>query len=117
MRYAKRFDTHASIIVYVETLLWYKNLGLTRTHFDGELRKLDASIRILDEEVADTATEKALKYGREYPFRHHARDYVIGATALEEKATLITYNTQHFQWLTNEGVNVKTPEAFVAQNL
>jgi len=58
-----------------------------------------------------------LKYGNEFPFRHHARDYVIGATAMMEKATLITQNTQHFGWLTKEGITVRTPEDFVAENV
>ena len=112
-----RFDIHASIIVYAETLLWYKTLGLTRKELEDELRKLKASIKNLDEGLADIATDSALKYGGSFPFKHHARDYVIGATALDEKATLITYNTQHFEWLRKEGIAVKTPEDFVAENL
>ena len=84
---------------------------------DGELRKLKASIKILDEEIAEKATEAALKYGNDFPFRHHARDYVIGATALVEKASLVTNNTQHFDWLKREGIAVKTPENLVAENL
>lgn len=84
---------------------------------EAEIRKLRASIKNLNEEIADKATDNALKYAREFPFRHHARDYVIGATALQEKATLITYNTHHFEWLTKEGISVKTPEDFIAENL
>jgi len=34
-----------------------------------------------------------------------------------EKATLITGNIQHFGWLTREGIAVRTPEDFVAENL
>jgi len=117
LRYTGRFDIHASIIVYAETLLWYKTLGLTREELEDELRKLKASIKNLDERLADMATDSALKYGGSFPFKDHARDYVIGATALDQKATLITYNTQHFEWLAKEGIAVKTPEDFVAENL
>lgn len=84
---------------------------------ETELRKLKASIKNLNEEIADKATDSALKYGNEFPFRHHARNYVIGATALMEKATLITHNTQRFSWLAKEGIAVRTPEDFVAENL
>jgi len=117
LRCTERFDIHASIIVYAETLLWYKNLGLTRRQLDTELRKLKASIKNLDEELADSATDAALRYGKEFPFRHHARDYIVGITAQMEKAALITRNKQHFGWLLKEGVAVKTPEDFVAENL
>jgi len=97
--------------------LWYKKLGLTRRQLDTELRKLKASIKGLNEDLADGATNAALRHGKEFPFRYHARDYIIGVTALMEKATLITHNTQHFDWLTKEGVAVKTPENFVSENL
>lgn len=105
------------MIVYAETLLWYKKLGLKRKQLEAELRKLKASIKNLNEEIADRATDVALKHRNEFPFRHHARDYVIGVTALMERATLITHNTQHFVWLTKEGIAVRTPEEFVAENL
>ncbi len=117
LRYTARFDVHASVIVYVETLLWYKNLGLTSKDLQDELLKLRASIRDINQEVADKATDNALKHGREFPFRHHARDYIIGSTAQLEKATLITYKIHHFEWLTKEAVRVKTPEDFVAEKL
>lgn len=80
---------------------------------EEELRNLKASIKNLDERLA---TDSALKYGGSFPFKD-ARDYVIGATALDQKATLITYNTQRFEWLAKEGIAVKTPEDFVAENL
>lgn len=117
LREAALFSIHISILVYVETLLWYKLLGLSRQDFDRELGKLPASIRALTEALADQATGFALQHRREHPFHHHARDYIIGATARSEQAALITYNTEDFTWLRRADTPVLTPEEFVAQQL
>ena len=111
------YSIHISIIVYVETLLWYKALGLTKEDFDSELVKLRSEKRAITDQIAESTTTLALRYRREYPFRQHARDYVIGTTAAAVGAALITYNTDDFRWLRTEGHTVLTPEELVAQHL
>lgn len=101
----------------METLLWYKAIGLTRRDFADELEGAGIAVIELSEILADKITANALKYGRAFPFRHHARDYVIGTTALENKATLITYNLNDFRWVAEEGGTLDSPEGFLAKEL
>lgn len=97
----------------METLLWYKALGLTKKDFDEELGNIGISVIGLSESLADRATANAMNYRKSFPFRYHARDYIIGTTALENKASLITYNLDDFRWVLEEGGVVETPENFL----
>jgi predicted nucleic acid-binding protein len=106
-----------SIIAYVETLLWYKSRGLKRRDFDEELENLGVGVTEVSKEIADETTARALKHRKTFPFKHHARDYVIGTSALKHEATLITYNLDDFKWLTAEGGTVHTPESFLANEI
>jgi hypothetical protein len=101
----------------VETLLWYKALGLITKDFDDELASAGIALIELPESLADRITAYAVKYGRTFPFRHHAREYVIGTTDLENKATLITYNLDDFGWVGEEGGPLATPENFLVKEL
>jgi predicted nucleic acid-binding protein len=101
----------------VETLLWYKTLGFQKKDFDDELSSARIEVIELSETLADSVTQNALKYRRAFPFKHHARDYIIGTTALENKATLITYNVDDFRWVAEEGGMLDTPENFLSSEL
>ena len=109
LRYTNKHDVQVSILAYVETLLWYKVLGLNRKDFDEELASLGVSITELSQNLADKTTANALKHRKAFPFKHHARDYIIGTSALESKATLITYNLDDYRWIEEEGGTVDTP--------
>lgn len=37
-----RFETHISEVVYMETLLWYKRIGIGKEGFDDDLNELKA---------------------------------------------------------------------------
>ena len=117
LRYTNKHQLEISIITYVETLLWYRSRGLKRTDFDEELENLGISIRELSQDLADKTTTNALKHRKAFPFKHHARDYVIGTSALEYEATLITYNSDDFKWVTEEGGTVHTPESLLATEI
>lgn len=106
------FETHISEVVYMETLLWYKRLDLGKEGFDDDLNELHAKIIFVDMKLSDLITENAVKFGREFPFRDHARDYVIGSIAESEGSYLITDNVKHFRWLSGMA-HVMTPEEFV----
>lgn len=106
------FETHISEIVYMETLLWYKRLGIGKEGFDNDLNELNSKIIFANVDLSDLITENAMKFGREFPFKHHARDYVIGSVAESEGAYLITDNVKHFRWLSDK-TPVMTPEKFV----
>ena len=117
LRYTNKHQLQISIIAYVETLLWYKSRGLKKTDFDEELENLGIDVTELSQDLADKTTANALKHRKTSPFKHHARDYVIGTSALECKATLITYNLDDFEWVTEEGGTVHTPESFLAAEI
>jgi predicted nucleic acid-binding protein len=117
LRYTNKHDLEISIITYVETLLWYKALGLKREDLDQELQSLAISVLELSQDLADKTTANALRHRKSFPFKHHARDYVIGTSALESRATLITYNLDDFNWVKEEGGTVHTPESFLATEI
>lgn len=96
----------------MEPLLWYKRLGIGKEGFDGDLNELYAKIIFVDANLSDSITENALKFGKEFPFKDHARDYVIGSIAESEGRYLITDNVKHFRWLSGK-IKVMTPEEFV----
>ena len=106
------FEIHISEVVYMETLLWYKHLGIGKEGFDGDLNELHAKIISVDMKLSDLITENALKFGKEFPFKDHARDYVIGSIAESKGSYLITDNVKHFRWLSGK-VQVMTLEEFV----
>jgi predicted nucleic acid-binding protein len=106
------FETHISEVAYMETLLWYKRLDIGKEGFDDDLNELQAKIIFVDMKLSDLITENAVKFGKAFPFRDHARDYVIGSIAESEGSYLITDNVKHFRWLSGM-VQVMTPEEFV----
>jgi len=116
LRYTHRHQLQISIIVYAETLLWYRSRGLKRADLDGELDNLGIAVTGLSQDLADKTTTNALVH-RSFPFKHRARDYVIGTSALENNAALITYNTDDFRWVADEGGTVHTPESFLAMQV
>lgn len=71
----------------------------------------------LSESLADRITAIAMNYRKSFPFRIHARDYIIGTTALDNKASLITYNLDDFRWVLDEGGVVETPENFLTTQM
>lgn len=115
LRYTGKFNVHISVIVYIETLLWYLKLGLKDEDFKDDLKKLKVEIVDLNESLASLIAKNAVKYGKKFPFKHHARDYVIGTTAQLKKATLVTYNLDHFTWLKDLGINVMSPEELILE--
>jgi predicted nucleic acid-binding protein len=117
LRYTNKHDLQISIIAYVETLLWYKALGLKREDLDEELKNLEVSVTELSQDLADRISANALRHRKMFPFKDHARDYVIGTSALESKATLISYNLDDFRWVKEEGGAVDTPESFLATEI
>jgi len=107
---SSKIEVHIPIIVYVETLIWYKFKGLALKEFDAELNDLQAKIDLLDEKIGDVISSIVVKKDKSFPFRVHARDYFIGAIADYNKTNLVTYNVKHFDWLQNK---VMTPEELV----
>lgn len=109
------FDIHISIIVFMETLLWYLRLGLSKEDFIDDLNKIGIKVINFNDEIASRVVDIATRQGKKFPFRYHARDYVIGATSIVEEASLITYNIKHFGWLKEYDILVQTPEEFILE--
>lgn len=98
-----------SIIVYLETLFFYLTRSLTIEDFENDLTDISAKIITLDKILAQNTTKNALK--SKLPFKHHARDFIIGSAALKRGSILLSYNTRHFNWMPKG--SILTPEMFL----
>ena len=107
---SSKIEIHVPIIVYIETLIWYKFKGLTLKDFSAELNDLHAKIDLIDEKIGDLLSSIVVQKDKSFPFKIHARDYFIGVTADYNKTNLITYNIKHFDWLQ---IKAMTPEELV----
>ncbi|MHA1971731.1 MAG: type II toxin-antitoxin system VapC family toxin [Candidatus Hodarchaeales archaeon] len=103
-------EVNISVITYFETLFFYLTRSLTIDDFNNDLQDLSASVYSLDKALANKVVKKAIKCT--LPFKHHARDFIIGTTALERGAVLLTYNVKRFKsWMPK--ASVFTPEDFL----
>ena len=57
-----RFEMHISEVVYMETLLWYKRIGIGKEGFDDDLNELKAEKIFVDTDLSDLITENAVKF-------------------------------------------------------
>ncbi len=103
------FKISISIIVYLETLFWHFTRLVSIEDFSYDLTKINAEVISLDINLSQSTAKNALK--SKLLFKHHARDFIIGSTAISNGAILLTYNKRHFLWMP-EG-KVKNPEEFV----
>ncbi len=108
---SERISVYVSPLVYAETALWYIYSGLSAEDLEEDLKALRAEVPSISREAARMAAEAAYDNRRRLPFRHHARDYIVGAQAVLLKADIITHNRGHFGWV--KGVRVLTPWEFV----
>lgn len=111
----KHFNIFVSPIVYAETALWYLYSGLSIEDLEDDLLALKAEVPPITKEIMKIAAKKAYINRRHLPFRHHARDYVIGAQAIALHASIVTSNKKHFEWVSE--INVFSPEEFVERTL
>ncbi|MDK2383791.1 MAG: hypothetical protein QI199_03130 [Candidatus Korarchaeota archaeon] len=106
----ERFRIYISPIVHAETALWYLYIGLDLEDLTSDLRALRAEIPPITREITEKVAERAFTNRRALPFRHHARDYLIGAQAEHLGTWIVTYNKRHFAWV---NVPVLTPEELI----
>lgn len=105
-----KLEIHLPIIVFIETLIWYKFRGLKLEDFNSELKELGAHIDLLDEKIGEKISDVVVSKNKTLPFKIHARDYFIGAISDYNETLLITHNIRHFDWLQKKAL---TPEEFV----
>ena len=98
-----------SVIVYLETLFWYLTKSLSLEDFELDLKEIQATVTPFNPKLAQDAAKRAIK--SILPFKHHARDFIIGTSAIQREAILLTYNISHFLWMPKG--TVTTPEKFV----
>ncbi len=107
-------EVHIPIIVFIETLIWFKLRGLKLDDFEYELNRLNAKIDLLDKEIGNKISDIVIDKEKIFPFKVHARDYFIGAIAEFNNTILITYNINHFKRFQ---LQVLTPEEFITSFL
>jgi len=108
----KRADVEVTVpvIAYVEIYLRSVRRGLAK-ELEIILRGINASIIPLEKTMGEKAVDEAVKNPR-LPFRDHARDLLIGATALQLGGILVTKNKRHFKWM---GDIVRSPEEIMRE--
>jgi predicted nucleic acid-binding protein len=96
------FEISLSIICALETYHWYNIRGISHYLFERDLEALNAIVQDLTltqiYEISANAKRATL------PFKHHARDFIIGTQTILSQSTLITFNLRHFDWLEEEKV-------------
>jgi len=102
-------STGLSVIVYLETLFWYLTKNLSVEDFELDLHDIRAIITPLDPPLAQITAETAKN--SLLSFRHRARDFIIGSSALKRKAILLTYNSKNFTWMPED--TKTSPESFL----
>lgn len=102
------------LISYIEVLVWYEMRGLTREDLDKDLRKINTEIIEFPIEFVDSLM-KNIRMNPSFPFRHHARDFIIGTIVKKKETLLLTNNKKHFSWLPQG--SVLTPAEFLAQKV
>ncbi len=90
-------DVNVPIIAYVEIYLRSVRRSLTR-ELEIVLLGIRASINPLEKTIGERAVGEAIKNPK-LPFKYHARDFLIGATVLQQGAILVTQNKKHFKWM------------------
>lgn len=109
------FEVLISPIVYAETALWYIYMGLGIEGLEKDLEKIGGMIIGIGKREAEFLAKMAYKHRKEVPFRHHARDYLIGVQAIITNSSVVTENKTHFSWIEKEGFKVFSPEELVKE--
>lgn len=103
-------NVNVPIIAYVEIYLRSVRRDLVK-ELQTILLGIRASINPLEKVTGERAVNEAVKNPK-LPFKDHARDFLIGATALQQKAILVTQNEKHFTWMEE---SVKSPDEIVRE--
>jgi len=98
------------LIAYIEVLIWYEMNSLTKRDLDDDLLQLKTKIATFQIEDVDDLLAN-VRASPDFPFKHHARDFLIGTLSKKSASLLITYNKRHFAWL--PPALVMTPEEYL----
>ena len=88
-------------LAYLELVYHHLGRGKDASYVDGFLELHGIEVVPVGMGIARRAAESAA--GR-WDFREKASDYVIGATAIELGAQLVTYNKRDFSWMPSDSV-------------
>ncbi len=105
----EKLTVNLSVISALETYHWYTIRGISEELFKKDMQALGAVINELAYSAIFSISKNAKK--SVLPVRHHARDFIIGTQALKMKSKLVTFNTNHFEWLGEE--NLISPDELV----
>ncbi len=104
-----KMEVFISVISALETFHWYNIRGISEELFKKDIDALGAVVNDLSyQDIFDISNNAKIS---PLQFRHHARDFMIGSHALENKSKLITFNINHFEWLGKK--NVLSPDDLV----
>ncbi|WP_309492285.1 type II toxin-antitoxin system VapC family toxin [Candidatus Hecatella orcuttiae] len=110
LRKRSEIDVCVPVVAYVEVYLRSVRRSLFK-ELKTVLLGIRASVTPLDRTAGERAVDEAVKNPR-LPFKHHGRDFLIGATALQQGAVLVTQNKKHFKWMRE---SVRTPDEIMRE--
>lgn len=103
-------NVNVPIIAYMEIYLRSLRRSLVK-ELETVLLGIHASITPLEKTMGERAVGEAVK-NPDLPFKHHARDLLIGAAALQQEAILVTQNKKRFGWM---GMFVRSPDEIMRE--
>lgn len=91
-------EKYLPAIAYMEYLYHNLKKGNTESMVDAFLEQMDITIVPFGKEEAVEAARGSIG---NWDFSENARDYAIGATAIQLDAKLVTNNIKHYNWMKN----------------
>ncbi len=111
--YKDKIKPYLPSIVQLEVGYYYLTVGLKWMNFTEEVQKYGGVLLKNNSYDVQAVVETAYQNRVRLPFKQHFRDYIIGIEAIKNVKKLITYNTRHFDWITEIGV--ETPEELILE--
>jgi len=111
----------AELHVYIPTIVnfeigyYFLLKGITWEEYFNEIKKFNGIFLDWDSVVIQDVLKNAINNKTKLPFRHHFRDFIIGTQCEKIGINLISYNKNHFNWLTNS--TTQTPEEFILNRI
>ena len=109
--YKDKLSIHLPSIVQLELGYYYLAKGSTWDSFLRDIQKFNGKVMEWNTISVEAVLQNAIAQKRFLPFKSHFRDFIIGTQCESLLCSLITYNSNHFNW--SRQIITYTPENFI----
>ena len=109
--YRSDFHIYIPTIVQLEVGYFYLARGIVWEDFKTDIQKFNGIFLEWDNNLIPDVIRYAFNERSQLPFKQHFRDFIIGVECRNNSASLITYNKNHFTWLSE--IQIYNPEEFI----